>query len=217
MEEKKKIYQKWWSILLAILVYTAVIIAGTYFITSNIVQETFAEDKNDNTNTNNVAIGQVQANENNKAQEKMPKEVVLDNAIQEKDWEITIKEVGFKQDIIPSNPNSFYTHYQVKDTNNTYFYIILDAKNISTLGLRADSIAKIKMKYDNKYEYDTFSTIEESGGGTFSYTNITNIDPLTTRKIYYLVEVPKTIAEENETAVEAEITINNNTYLLKIR
>jgi len=214
MREKKKIYQNWWFILLVIAIYTVLIITGTYFITSSIVQETLAEAKN--SNTNDTVIGKVQTSKNEE-QTKQSKEVILNSTIQEKDWEVIIRETGFKQDIIPSNPNSFYTHYQVKDTNNTYFYIILDAKNISTLGLRADNIAKIKMKYDNKYEYDTFSTIEESGGGTFTYTNITNIDPLTTRKIYYLVEVPKTIAEEKETAIEAEITINNNTYLLKIR
>lgn len=211
MEEKKKIYQNWWFILLAVVIYTVLIICGTYFITSNILQETITEAKNSDTQ-----IGKVQTNENSKKEETFT-EVTLNNTIQEQDWEVTIRETGFKQDIVPSNPNSFYTHYQVQDTNNTYFYIILDVKNISTLGLRADNVAKVKMKYDNKYEYDTFSAIEESGGGTFTYTNITNIAPLTTRKIYYLVEVPKTIAEENETAVEAEITINNNTYLLKIR
>ncbi len=211
MEEKKKIYQNWWFILLAVVIYTVLIICGTYFITSNILQETFTEAKNSDTQ-----IGKVQTNENSKKEETFT-EVTLNNTIQEQDWEVTIRETGFKQDIVPSNPNSFYTHYQVQDTNNTYFYIILDVKNISTLGLRADNVAKVKMKYDNKYEYDTFSAIEESGGGTFTYTNITNIAPLTIRKIYYLVEVPKTIAEENETAVEAEITINNNTYLLKIR
>lgn len=211
MEEKKKIYQNWWFILLAVVIYTVLIICGTYFITSNILQETFTEAKNSDTQ-----IGKVQTNENSKKEETFT-EVTLNNTIQEQDWEVTIRETGFKQDIVPSNPNSFYTHYQVQDTNNTYFYIILDVKNISTLGLRADNVAKVKMKYDNKYEYDTFSAIEESGGGTFTYTNITNIAPLTIRKIYYLVEVPKTIAEENETAVETEITINNNTYLLKIR
>lgn len=211
MEEKKKIYQNWWFILLAVVIYTVLIICGTYFITSNILQETFTEAKN-----SDAQIGKVQTNENSKKEETFT-EVTLNNTIQEQDWEVTIRETGFKQDIVPSNPNSFYTHYQVQDTNNTYFYIILDVKNISTLGLRADNVAKVKMKYDNKYEYETFSAIEESGGGTFTYTNITNIAPLTIRKIYYLVEVPKTIAEENETAVEAEITINNNTYLLKIR
>lgn len=216
MKDKKKIYQNWWFILLGIVIYTVLIIAGTYFITSNIVQETFAEAKNSNTNTNDTMIGKVQKDES-EGQTDQLKEATLNSTIQEKDWEVTIRETGFKQDIIPSNPNSYYTHYQVKDTNNTYFYIIADVKNISSIGLRADNVAKVKMKYDNKYEYSAFSTIEESGGGTFTYTNITNIDPLTTRKIYYLVEVPKTIGEENETAVEAEITINDNTYLLKIR
>ena len=149
--------------------------------------------------------------------EKENKKVTLGETIKEKDWEVKIKETGFKQDIIPSNPNTYYTHYQVKDTNNTYFYLAVEAKNISSLGLRADGVAKVKVKYNDKYEYTAFSTIEESGGGTFTYTNITDISPLTTRTVYYLVELPQTIAQETDTQLKAEISINDNTYELKIR
>lgn len=206
----KNILKKWWFILLLVIVYTIIIIGFTYMIISNNVEEKTIE----------AGVSQLNqiTKEDNKNEEKKEqiKEVALNEKIIEKDWEVTIKEVGFKQDITPSNPNSYYMHYQVKDTSNTYFYVIVDAKNISSLSLKADNVAKIKMKYDDKYEYATSSAIEESGGGTFTYTNITSIDPLTTRKLYYLVEVPKAIEDEGK-AVNAEITINDNIYLLKIR
>lgn len=205
MEEKKKFYKKSWFILLVVIIYTIMIIGITYFISITTINKDTLEVGNDNPET--------QAE--NKETEQI-KEISLKENVKEKDWEITVKETGFKQDINPSNPNSFYTHYQVKDTNNTYFYLIMEAKNVSSLGLKADSIAKVKMKYHNTYEYNTFSAIEESGGGTFSYTNITTIDPLTSRNVYYLVEVPKTISEDDKSVV-AEIILNNNTYQLKIR
>ena len=37
--------------------------------------------------------------------------------------------------INPSIQPMFYTYYQVKDTNNTYLCVILEAKNNSTLDL----------------------------------------------------------------------------------
>ncbi len=207
---KEKIYKKWWFILLLILIYTILIIGVTYLMTVRMI------DKKEVEVTNNQSIGQNDDKDKEEVIEQT-KEVSVKEKIEEKDWEVTIKEAGFKQDIVPSKPDSFYTHYQVKDTDNTYFYLIIEAKNISSLGLRADTVAKVKMKYDNKYEYDTFSTIEENGGGTFTYTNITNIDPLTNRKLYYLVEVPKTIEKEKSKPITAEIIINENTYNLKIR
>lgn len=211
MEEKKKFYKSWWFTLLLIVIYTVAIVLVTSLVTINITKEKTIETVTSQSKEENKTKG-----EKTKEQEKQLKEISLKEKITEKDWEVTIQETGFKQDIIPSNPNSYYTHYQVKDTNNTYFYVVIEAKNISALGLRADSVAKVKMKYDDKYEYTTFSTIEETGGGTFTYTNITNIDPLTTRKLYYLVEVPKTIAEDGKT-MNTEITVNDNTYKLIIR
>ena len=213
MEEKKKFYKKWWFILLSITIYTIAIVGITCLVTYNI----------SNNKTIETGIDEIQEKERKNKEEKIEtakaemKEIALKEKIKEKDWEITVNEMGFKQDINPSNPNSYYTHYQVKDTVNTYFYIVVDAKNISTLGLRADSVAKVKMKYDEQYEYDTFPVIEESGGGTFTYTNITTIDPLTTRKLYYLVEIPQSIEKDIDKAVNAEITVKDNTYKLKIR
>lgn len=206
MEEEKKIYQKWWFILLIIIVYTIIIV----LITASVMNKTSIK-------TGANEIDDLITEGNHKIEKQKPKAVSLNDKIEEKDWEVTIKETGFKQDIVPSNPDSYYTHYQVKDTNNTYFYLVVEAKNISSLELRADKIAKVKVKYNDKYEYTTFSTIEESGGGTFTYTNITDIAPLTSRKVYYLVELPQTIAQETNTQIKAEININNNLYELIIR
>lgn len=161
-----------------------------------------------------TTVTTVKNTNDNKDNEKI---VSMGETISEKDWEVTIKETGFKQDIVPKNPQSFYSHYQVEDTNNTYFYLIVEAKNISAISLRADKVGSVKMKYNNKYEYSTFATFEESGGKDFTYTNITSIKPLTTGTLYYLVQVPKTIADETDTPVCAEIKVNDNIYKLNIR
>ena len=136
--------------------------------------------------------------------------------IKTKDWEVKISEVKFGQRINPSIQPMFYTYYQVKDTSNTYLCVILEAKNNSTLELGADKVATVKTKYNNKYTYTSFSAIEDANLG-FTYTNITNIKPLTSRNIYYLAEMPKTIEGETNTPIELEIKIDNATYYYKVR
>lgn len=189
-----------------------VIIVGAVWIfmpkTNNDIQQTSgsADDKQREENKNGNNIKKV----------LQAKTININEKQENKDWEITIKKSGFTQDVKPSNPGSYYTHYQVDNTDNTYFYLILEAKNISNLGLRADKVAKVKMIYDNKYEYNTFSTIEYKNGESFTYTNITDIDPLTSGKLYYLVEVPKAIGEDSK-PVKCEITVNENQYIYNVR
>lgn len=152
------------------------------------------------------------------AQVKEPekKYVQLEETMQGKDWEVKISEVKFGQRINPPAQNTFYNYYQVEDTNNTYLCVVLDCKNISSLELRADKVATVKAKYNNNYTYSSFSAIEDGTLG-FTYTNITNIDPLTSKKVYYLAEMPKTVEDETDTPVEVELKIDNNLYYYKVR
>ena len=78
----------------------------------------------------------------------------------------------------------------------------------------ADGVGSVKIKYADKYEYTSFSIIED--GGDFTYSNITNIDPLTVGKPHYLFDIPDEVAN-NEDSIVAYITIKGSTYELKIR
>ena len=168
------------------------------------------------TNTSETSTTGNTTNDTSTKKEKQKKYVNIGDNIQSKDWEIKILETKFGQRINPPTQPAFYTYYQVKDTNNTYLCVVLEAKNISSLELDADSIATIKAKYDNNYTYSSFSAIEDGNLG-FTYTNITNIKPLTSKKIYYLAEMPKTIENEQDTPIEIEMKIDNTTYYYKIR
>ena len=61
-----------------------------------------------------------------------------------------------------------------------------------------------------------FSAIPDDTTG-FTYSNITNIKPLTSQKIYYLMEMPKNISDETNTPVEIHIKVNDTTYIYKYR
>lgn len=130
--------------------------------------------------------------------------------------DITVTSNKIAKKIEPSKPGRFYTYYQSKEADSSYFALILKAKNLSTEGITADKIAEVGLKYDNKYDYDTFSTIEKRGGEDFTYTNITDIDPLKTGTIYYLVEIPNEVAKSDK-PLKAEIKIQDQTFEYTVR
>ncbi|MGV2882203.1 bZIP transcription factor [Paenibacillus taichungensis] len=130
--------------------------------------------------------------------------------------DITVTGNKINKKIVPSKPGNFYTYYESKEVDSSYFALVLKAKNLSTGGISADKIADVSLKYDNKYDYDTFSTIETRGGEDFTYTNITNIDPLKTGTIYYLVEIPNEVVESDK-ELKAEIKVQDQTFEYTIR
>ncbi len=153
---------------------------------------------------------------NNTSISKEENIINVGDVISGKDWEISIESAQFSQRVDPPVKNAFYNYYQVDDSLNTYLYVVLNCKNISTLDLSASSVATITAKYDNKYTYSSFSAIPDDTLG-FTYTSITNIKPLTSNKIYFLAEMPKSISEEKDTAVEINIKFENNVYTYKYR
>lgn len=142
--------------------------------------------------------------------------VSIGDTITGKDWEVTIDSIEFSQRVDPPKKNMYYTYYQVSDSDNTYLYCILNCKNISTLNLGADKVATVTAKYDNKYTYTSFSAVPDDTLG-FTYTSITSIKPLTSEKVYFMAEMPKSIADESGTPVEVIIKIENNIYKCKVR
>ncbi|MFD0712092.1 bZIP transcription factor [Paenibacillus sp. GCM10027626] len=130
--------------------------------------------------------------------------------------ELTVASTKFAKKIIPSNPGTFYTYYESKEADMTYLALTLKIKSLLESGKSADDFADVTIKYDDKYEYRTFSTIEKSGGEDFTYTNITSIEPLKTGTLVFLAEVPKEV-EKSKQPLVAFITINGKEYEYKIR
>lgn len=126
--------------------------------------------------------------------------------------EVTIKSIKFTDKVEPSNPSSYYTYYEVKDTSNTYLALKINVKNLKGDSLDADKVMNAKLIYNDKYTYDCFSTIEKDG--TFTYTNITSIDPLKKSVIYYLFEVPKEVKDGD---VELQINYAGDKYFVKVK
>lgn len=130
--------------------------------------------------------------------------------------EFTLESAKFSKKVIPSNPGTFYTYYEAKEAGTTYLDTIISIKSLLTEAKAADDFASVKLKYNNKYEYKTFSTIENQGGKDFTYTNITSIEPLKSGKLHFLAEVPEEVQNGSE-PLSITITINKKDYQFNVR
>lgn len=109
--------------------------------------------------------------------------------------------------VVPPNPDDYYTYYEVKETDKIYVHTVFNVKNLSGDSVTADEVMDVKVVYDGKYEYSAFSTIEERGGGDFTYTNITGIAPLTEGVLHFLAEVPLEVKDSGK-PVEVIVSAN---------
>lgn len=129
--------------------------------------------------------------------------------------EFQIDYTDITDDVMPPNPSSWYSHYEA-DNGKVYVDFCLAYKNWKTKDVGADDVMSAILTYAGKYEYKGFSMIEEDSRGDFTYSNITNIAPLTTEYLHYLFEVPAEAENSGET-IEIEFTISGNTYSYKVR
>lgn len=130
--------------------------------------------------------------------------------------EFTIDQVNFTRKIEPPTPGDFYSYYEVKEPGNIYLDTIISVKSLLTSAKSADSFFTVAVKYDGKYEYSTFSAIEEAGGSDFTYTNITNIEPLKTGRLHFIAELPEEAASDTK-SVEVILSTSGETYTFKLR
>ncbi|WP_337034736.1 bZIP transcription factor [Paenibacillus illinoisensis] len=130
--------------------------------------------------------------------------------------EISVTKQQFSKKIEPSKPGNFYTYYESKEDDSTYFALTVKAKNLYSTGIDADEIADVTLIFDNQYDYPTFSTVEEKGGEDFTYSNITSISPLKTTTLYYLAEIPNEVADSDK-PLKAVIKIKDEVFEYTIR
>lgn len=109
-------------------------------------------------------------------------------------YDVTMKYFDFTYKVEPSNPDGYYSYYEVQEDDTIYYHVVFDVRNLKGNSVSADEIIEATLTYDNVYNYYGFSTIEEEGGSDFTYTSISSIDPLETRTIHYIISVPSEVA-----------------------
>lgn len=144
-------------------------------------------------------------------------ELTQDTALIKEDYaELTLQGASFTKKVAPPKASGFYTYYEVKSNDKVYVHVPISFKNLMTIGKAADEALSVKLIYDNKYEYRSFSFVEENGGSDFTYSNITNIDPLTSKNLHYLIEVP-TEVQDSDAEVAIIVNVNGEKYKYQLK
>lgn len=130
--------------------------------------------------------------------------------------EFTVVYADLKKEVLPPNPDSYYTYYSEED-GMTYLDVAVSVKNLRTTARTADEFATAKAICGDGYEYNGFSIIEENGGGNFTYTNITSVAPLETAILHYLISIPNELADDASVPITLELTMLDCNYELTVR
>ena len=142
--------------------------------------------------------------------------VALGEKVVTKNSEFNIDYAKITNDVVPPKPGDWYSHYEA-DSGKVYVDVCFAYKNTSGSKVGADDvITAAKLKYANKYDYTGFSMIEEDSRSDFTYSNITNIIPLSTEYVHYLFEVPEEVGNSNDSIV-ISFTIDGNNYTYEVR
>jgi len=178
---------------------------------------TNTESENDTVEKTEVSSGTPEVKEEVVKEEPATLTVNTGEVLTVEDYaEITVKENKFGQVINPPNPDSFYTYYENKEQGEIFLDTVISIKSLLTSQKSSDEFVSVKIVYDDKYEYTTFSTIEEQGGTDFTYTNITSIEPLKTGTLHFLASLPSEVESDGK-PLKAIITINGEDYEQIIR
>lgn len=109
--------------------------------------------------------------------------------------ELVFQGTEYTDDLLPSNPSGFYTHYAVDSPDSTYLAVRFDLTNLQSTSRDADTFAGVKACFMGKYTYTGFLVVEDTDGTGFSAYE--SLDPLTCRHAVVLIEVPKTVADQS--------------------
>lgn len=117
----------------------------------------------------------------------------------------------FIDKVVPSNTNGFYNYYEVGNSDNTYLAMEFLVTNYQEDEKDIDTFLSARATFMGKYKYTGFPVGEDEETSLSSYAEIT---PLSSMKVYYLIEVPKTVMDED---YEVSVMFNKKEYLFKNR
>lgn len=212
MEEKKDIKK------IIIIVESIVIVVLLLFISMLLSTNNKNKNSSETTITTNskTSDGSITTSKNNEQPKNDTVKLNLNETVtKDNKYELTVLGINFAKTILPPNTNSFYTYYEAKTDGHQYLEVKYNYKNLGESNVRADNIASMTIKYDNKYEYTGFCVIEDTDND-FTYANITNVAPLTTGKLHYLFDIPDEVAN-GEGSITAKVKCDSDTYEIVLR
>jgi hypothetical protein len=197
------------KLLLLLLLSLSLISCGKKDIISKSNNETQSSIKKEDNNETQDATSNVKE-ENNKNQDTTTPELFSVAGGTNKVpgiCEYYLKDINVTTRIKPSIITKNSSYYDVENTDNIYIDVILDVYSLSNEAKLADDIISTKIKIKNN-EYSCFSLVESADGSDLEKS--ASINPLETRNIHYVAEVP--IADSTNGDLEVILTINGKDF-----
>ena len=91
--------------------------------------------------------------------------------------------------VVPPRVTGVHTYYEAP-AGSTYLVMVTDVQNLGGQSARADTLLSASLEAAGS-QYPGFSIVEEDGGETFGYANITDVGALQSVRLYFLFEVPE--------------------------
>lgn len=126
--------------------------------------------------------------------------------------DFTLEKLEFSHRVEPVNKPILYSYYS-PDGDKVYVYLKANIKNNSKNDLRCDEIYDVEVIYNNDYSYEGFQIVQDDSLG-FTYSNITTIDPLTTKGVDTLVECTGEVETNTAAPVAVKIVFNTGEVFL---
>ena len=102
-------------------------------------------------------------------------------------------------DVVPPRITTVYTHYEAP-AGSEYLVLVVDVTNLGASAVRADEMLSASLTVDGS-PYSGFSIVEDDDGEGLTYSNITDVAPLQTHRLYFLFEIPEGSSETGKLAV----------------
>ena len=123
-------------------------------------------------------------------------------------YEIKMKSVEFAPKVMPDDPATFYSSFEVDDQNDTYFHTVFEVKNLGASQKTPAEIMTVTLLEDDKTGYLCSGWVERNGD--FDLAGEAFVIPLSTDVIHYLTEVPVRLANGAKPPT-VQITVNGHT------
>lgn len=119
--------------------------------------------------------------------------IAVGDTIEEPDYATMVfTGIEYTDAVMPSNTSGYYRYYSPDDPSNTYLVVKFEITNYMSTAKDIEDFVGVKAVLGGKYNYNGFM-VAESADKT-SFNSYESIDPLNTKKLFYIVDIPKTVA-----------------------
>ena len=205
----KKLSLKLLLLLLLLLLSLSLISCGQKNLVSQSNNETQSSIKKEENNINQDTFPDVKEKNNINQDDAPPELFAVAGGSNEVPGvcEYYLYEINITPRINPSIITKNSSYYDVKNDNTIYIDVILTVYNLSNESKMSNDIITTKIKIKNN-EYSCFSLVESIDGTNLEKS--ASVNPLETRNIHYVAEVP--IADSTTGELEIILTINGKDF-----